>query len=426
MHTKIPKPDLRFHSDLTPSQRDDVASILEGTAAFNASEVAVALELFDSALSGANDYRFILAEDESGVAGYVCFGPTPMTDGTYDLYWLVTHPKRQRQGIARRLVFEMERALTFAGARLIRVETSSQEGYGAAREFYLAAGYDETAVFEDFYRPGDDLRVYTKRLGKSAALAPRGESVDFETVYDLAFAYRDYDMERDFLRSCAKRFGRGEPARVLEWASGPSRHLQAFASLSGVECVGVDLARSMVELARERFDSDAIHIVQGDMRSTRVEPAVDLAFTMLSSIHVLASEEDLRSHLANCASSLVSGGIYVIEATHPRDLLPGGASETEWEQHESDAVVHGRFRLDIERRKGWRVPAILQLEHVRGEQRHEFRIDMPWLVPDLAGWSEIIASVPEFELVASLGDLDLGVSCDKPTAWRLVLVLRRR
>ena len=417
--------EMRFHSDVSTAQRAAVEKMLEGTPAFNASEVAVALELFDAALSGSDDYRFVLAEDAQGLAGYVCFGPTPMTVGTFDLYWLVTHPARQRQGIARGLVAAMERSLTFAGARLIRVETSSQEGYGAARDFYLAAAYDETAVFDDFYRPGDDLVVFTKRLGVTPNLARRSETVDFETVYDLAFAYRDYEMERDFLRACSKRFGRGEPTRVVEWASGPSRHLQAFADLGDVQCVGVDLARSMVDLARERLPSDAIEVLQGDMRTKRISPPVDLAFTMLSSIHVLSSEDDLRLHLATCAASVLPGGLYVIEATHPRDLLPGGTAETEWEQREHDVVVKGQFHLDLTRRSGHRVPAVLRLEHVQGDQRHEFRIDMPWLVPDFETWKSVIDEVPEFELVASLGDLDLGMTADRPTAWRLVLVLRR-
>jgi ribosomal protein S18 acetylase RimI-like enzyme/ubiquinone/menaquinone biosynthesis C-methylase UbiE len=427
MHEQASKraTDMSFHSDLSAEQRDAVAAMLSGTPAFKPAEVAVALELFDAALAGSEDYRFVFAEDAQGLGGYVCFGPTPMTVGTYDLYWLVTHPERQRQGIARGLVAAMERSLTFAGARLIRVETSSQEGYGAARDFYLSAAYDETAVFDDFYRPGDDLIVFTKRLGVTPNLARRSESVDFETVYDIAFAYRDYEMERDFLRTCSKRFGRGEPTRVVEWASGPSRHLQAFADLGDVECVGVDLARSMVELARQRLTSDAIEVLQGDMRNTRIEPPVDLAFTMLSSIHVLSNEDDLRRHLVTCAESLLPGGLYVIEATHPRDLLPGGTAETEWEQREQDVVVKGQFHLDLSRRSGHRVPAILRLEHVKADQRHEFRIDMPWFVPDHETWKSVIDSVQEFELVASLGDLDIGLASDKPTAWRLVLVLKR-
>jgi ribosomal protein S18 acetylase RimI-like enzyme len=155
-----------LESKLGPQHRDSLEQLLRATESLNAEEVAVALELADLALAdpSASDYRFVLACDGAGVAGYLCYGPTPMTEGTFDLYWLVTHPAQRRRGIARSLVAAMEERLRSEGARLIRVETSSQEGYGAARGFYRACGYDESAVLREFYRPGDDLIIFTKRL----------------------------------------------------------------------------------------------------------------------------------------------------------------------------------------------------------------------------------------------------------------------
>ncbi len=58
----------------------------------------------------------------------------------------------------------MERVLRERHARLVRVETSKLEGYGAARAFYDALGYPIVSVLEDFYRPGDDLIIYLKKL----------------------------------------------------------------------------------------------------------------------------------------------------------------------------------------------------------------------------------------------------------------------
>lgn len=43
-------------------------------------------------------------------------------------------------------------------------ESLSQEGYGAARRFYRACAYDEAAVLREFYRPGEDLIIFTKSL----------------------------------------------------------------------------------------------------------------------------------------------------------------------------------------------------------------------------------------------------------------------
>jgi ribosomal protein S18 acetylase RimI-like enzyme len=157
---------ISIHSNLTAAYRETLRAILQRTASFKQADFSVALELIDIAVNkpGQSDYLFLIAEEPDGVAGYICFGSTPMTVGTYDLYWIVVDPDHQRRGIARALVEAMEDQLRKSGGRLIRVETSSQELYGAARGFYQSTGYDESARLRDFYRPGDDLIIFTKRL----------------------------------------------------------------------------------------------------------------------------------------------------------------------------------------------------------------------------------------------------------------------
>ena len=102
--------------------------------------------------------------DDRQAAGYLCFGRTPMTAATYDLYWLVSHAQARGRGVASSLVRAMEDELRSVGAQSVRVETSLKESYGAARSLYQKLGYPMLAQFPDFYRPGDDLLVYYKRL----------------------------------------------------------------------------------------------------------------------------------------------------------------------------------------------------------------------------------------------------------------------
>jgi ribosomal protein S18 acetylase RimI-like enzyme len=97
--------------------------------------------------------------------GYVCFGPTPMTDGTFDLYWIATDPSVRGKGVGTSLVTAMETELRGRGARMVRVETSATDAYGATRDFYTRARYAEEARLRDFYKPGDDLVILAKRLG---------------------------------------------------------------------------------------------------------------------------------------------------------------------------------------------------------------------------------------------------------------------
>ncbi len=146
------------------ADREALEQALRSDGTFRDDEVAVALELIDEAIGGSADYWLRVATLGEHVAGYICYGPTPMTESTFDLYWIVVDASCRGRGVAGALIGAMEDALRARSATGIRVETSQLEGYGAARKLYARYGYPETARFADFYRPGDDLIVYYKRL----------------------------------------------------------------------------------------------------------------------------------------------------------------------------------------------------------------------------------------------------------------------
>jgi ribosomal protein S18 acetylase RimI-like enzyme len=133
---------------------------------FRPDEVSCAIELLDAALAQAegNTYEVLVADDGGRVVGYVCFGQTPMTESTFDLYWLVVSAAERGKGLGRALVAGFEDHLRQRGARTIRVETSSLEGQGGASRFYETTGYRRVGVIPDFYRAGDDLLTFAKVL----------------------------------------------------------------------------------------------------------------------------------------------------------------------------------------------------------------------------------------------------------------------
>src|SRR5271166_4544638 len=133
---------------LEPGDRPRLAALLASLSGFTDDERRVALELIDHGLAhrDSDDYRFILsfsAPDDGGpeeLAGYLCYGRTPMTRSTYDLYWLGTSHAYERAGVASGLLTSFEDAVARAGGGLIRVETGSREGHGGAVHFYDVAG----------------------------------------------------------------------------------------------------------------------------------------------------------------------------------------------------------------------------------------------------------------------------------------------
>ena len=124
-----------------------------------------AIELVDLALQPNNpDYRVLVADRDGTLVGYVCYGPTPMTEGTHDLYWIASDPTVRGQGVGASLVAGMEADLRRKSARIIRVETSATEAYGPTRGFYASMKYTEEARIRDFYKVGDDLIILSKRV----------------------------------------------------------------------------------------------------------------------------------------------------------------------------------------------------------------------------------------------------------------------
>jgi GNAT superfamily N-acetyltransferase len=146
---------------LGPADRDRIEAITLAVGLFGESEVPVALEVFDAAAAGSPDYAALGAELDGQLVGWICWGPTPCTLGTYDLYWIAVDPALHGAGIGTALVAEMERRLA-GRARLVVVETAGRASYRPTRAFYEARGYQPAAVIPDFYAPGDDQVVYVK------------------------------------------------------------------------------------------------------------------------------------------------------------------------------------------------------------------------------------------------------------------------
>jgi len=155
---------------LEPRDRPFIEKMVISTGKFNDVEVATALELVDEALSrGEEESGYLFAVLEYGkehrvAEGYACYGPVPLTQGAYDLYWIVVDPASQGKGFGSRLLEYVETDVLNRGGRMILIETSSQESYGATVRFYEHSGYHLAARIRNFYRIGDDKLIFQKEL----------------------------------------------------------------------------------------------------------------------------------------------------------------------------------------------------------------------------------------------------------------------
>ncbi len=152
---------------MIPKDRTKLRSILVKTRAFTSEEIDVATELIDIVLTDANqrDYRIeCIADDQDQPVGYICYGPVPMTQGTFDLYWIAVDPDLQGQGAGSKLLTSLEEAVREMKGRMILADTSSIPQYENSRKFYVKKGFQEVARVPDYYSPGNDRITYCKRF----------------------------------------------------------------------------------------------------------------------------------------------------------------------------------------------------------------------------------------------------------------------
>jgi len=157
---------LAFRDGLLPSDRVPLEQMTRASKFFREDEVAVAVELIEDSLTlgEKSEYRFIVAVQNGAPVGYCCYGFTPCTLHSYQLYWIVVSPAVQRRGIGRRLLAAVEERVRAAGGRRLYVETSNTSQYEPTRLFYLSCGYRAEAILRDFYAPGDDKVIFGKVL----------------------------------------------------------------------------------------------------------------------------------------------------------------------------------------------------------------------------------------------------------------------
>ena len=152
---------------LDARDRPAIVDLVNRVRNFSTDEAEVALELVDAWLAEgeASEYICWVLEDDEGVRGYVCIGPTPLTDGTFDLYWIAVDPSAQGRGYGQILTRVAEDEARARGGRLLLIETASHETYSATSRFYERAGYELVSRIPDFYKEGDDRLTFAKRIG---------------------------------------------------------------------------------------------------------------------------------------------------------------------------------------------------------------------------------------------------------------------
>jgi SAM-dependent methyltransferase len=112
--------------------------------------------------------------------------------------------------------------------------------------------------------------------------------------------------------------------RALEFAIGTGRIAIPLAE-RGIDVVGIELSRPMIDQLRSKPGSERIRAIQGDMSTTRADGSFRLVYLVFNTITNLLSQDAQVACFENAAAHLEPGGRFVVETFVPSlQRLPVG------------------------------------------------------------------------------------------------------
>jgi SAM-dependent methyltransferase len=270
-------------------------------------------------------------------------------------------------------------------------------------------------------------------------------------LYDLAFGYRSYQDEVDFLLEAheAHSSSRQAPTRVLELAAGPARHsLTALSRTdSPVKSVtAVDLSPEMKEyalqlahevLSSQQQDDECFEYICSDMREPLgKEETFDSAWILLGSLQHLQTNQDVVKCFSSAHDALKPGGTLILELPHPRETFSMvECTKNGWEVPLEDETgeEYGELQIvwgdetdtfdAIQQVRQFTVS--FDLKTTQEKDRQSVRQIVPMRL-FTAQEIDALATCSGFEVVAMYGALDKDVAVDdEDEAFRLVCVLQK-
>jgi len=310
-----------------------------------------------------------------------------------------------------------------------------------------------------------DMKILSNSTNKN------GEIYSRPSLYDMAFGYRNFEEEVDFLMDQHRKLDPNQevPKRVLELAAGPARHcIEALAASYIESAVAIDNSPDMIayarEIAAEELQSDdytfeeisgtqqgdfanedkvkSLKYVQADMTNFTIvdgtEP-FDSAWVLLGSLQHLTTNEEVLSCFKSVNRALRCKGTFILELPHPREIFSMvECTRNGWDVplEDENGATSGELKIvwgddydkfdPIEQVRQFTVSMELMDENSSREPLQSIREVVP-MRHYTSQEIDLLARLSGFKFMSMHGALQHNVDVnDDDQAFRLVCVLQKK
>jgi len=254
----------------------------------------------------------------------------------------------------------------------------------------------------------------------------------YAKYYDIAFDFKNIKSECDFLEEIKKKFLSDSHSKTfIEFAAGPALHTIEMAH-RGWKSTAIDISREMRAYGLEKAAKENVKINYkcADMVTFKSRDRFDLAAIFLDSTSYILTNDDMIKHLRNVAACLNRGGLYILEMSHPKEvILSEKLTKSTWEASRDGCSVEIQWgsKNDV-------FDPVTQITDVivtmnfndhgkkgtitdKSQQRH-FTV---------TEFDAIVKAAGVFRIASIFGAMKTSVRInDKKDAWRMVTVLMKK
>lgn len=137
----------------------------------------------------------------------------------------------------------------------------------------------------------------------------------FYKYYDLMFKDKDYSAETNMVFALSRKYGLGNPRRVLEIGCGTGNHTMNIA-LHKVDLVAIDVDREMVKMVKhkiERARLKRVSVLDKPVEELK-DGQFDLALALFNVVNYIDNTSKLESFFKGVIENLKPGGIFVFDS----------------------------------------------------------------------------------------------------------------
>lgn len=269
------------------------------------------------------------------------------------------------------------------------------------------------------------------------------QSYNNPEIYDIAFSFRNFEQEVEFLLDAYQKYCDGPLVNILEVGCGPAQHSIRLADTAGCKVTAIDISQTMLDFAKQKAEAAGvgakINFKKVDMTSKFSDSLhdskmqlVDMGMVLLGTLSHCIDNSTALTCISEMSRLMRPGGLLVLELPHPEELFSGSYYSAEEFVDAWDAAVDEKLVLVEWGREGDEFDVESQVLNrtvgmslYEGDKLVSSQVEIVQQRQFTLQEIDLIARSSGLKIISVHGDFNMSIPLHHDDAYRMIVCLRK-